>query len=190
MALPTAGIKGIPSHYTLKYSQVAIEHQVTRIAGEIEQWCREVSDTGDVLVIPILRGGVYFFADLTRRIGCSVEMAPGRARAYEEGKNASARSEVYISLDGVSVSGRHVLFVDDICDSGRTLDKLVAYTLAQGAETVRSAVLIRRTLSTGGFTPDWVGFEFEGSDWFVGYGMDDRSRYSNLSQIYTIKPGK
>lgn len=186
----SSGIKNIPPHYNLVYSEDAIRQQVSRIASGIGKWCSEVAESGDVLTIPVLRGSIYFFADLTRQVQCSVEVAPGRARAYEEGKNATARSDLYINLEGVSVSGRHVLLVDDICDSGRTLDKLVAYVLAQGAESVRSAVLIRRKLATSSFQPDWVGFEFEGDDWFVGYGMDDRSRYSNLSQIYTIKPEK
>ena len=181
-------MKGIPGHYTLIYSDSTIRTKVSQLAREVETWCGEVAESGDVLAIPILRGGIYFFADLTRQIGCSVEVAPGRARAYEEGKNATSRSELYINLDGVSVSGRHVLLVDDICDSGRTLDKLVAYILAQGAESVRSAVLIHRVTASSSFVPDWVGFEFEGSDWFVGYGMDDCGRYSNLPHIYTMKP--
>lgn len=180
----------VPSHYTLTYRAEEIQKQVTRIAGEVSEWCAGCDDGSDVLAIPVLRGGIYFFADLTRGISCSVQVAPGRARAYEEGVNAKARSELYINLDGVAVAGRSVLLVDDICDSGRTLEKLVAYLIAQGAEDVKAAVLIHRQTEASTFTPDWSGFGFKGNDWFVGYGMDDRGRFSNLSQIYTIPPEK
>ncbi len=180
----------VPSHYRLTYRAPEIRTQVTRIAGEVSQWCAAAGLTSkqDVLAIPVLRGGIYFFADLTREINCSLQIAPGRARAYEEGSNTATRSELYINLDGVAVAGRHVLLVDDICDSGRTLDKLVAYLVAQGAESVKSAALILRKHETSVFTPDWYGFAFTGDDWFVGYGMDDKGRYSNLSQIYTVRP--
>lgn len=180
----------IPRHYKLTYRTEEIQEQVSRIAREVSAWCATCGDDTDVLAIPVLRGGIYFFADLTRQIDRSVQVAPGRARAYEEGVNAKARSELYINLDGVAVAGRNVLLVDDICDSGRTLEKLVAYLIAQGAEEVKAAVLIHRQTETSSFSPDWSGFDFKGNDWFVGYGMDDRGRYSNLSQIYTIPPEK
>lgn len=181
-----------PAHYELEYTQSEIASQVSRIGAEISDWCRSIaqSSSSDVLAIPVLRGGIYFFADVTRSIAASVEVAPGRARAYEEGHNARLRSEIYINLDGVSVSGRHVLLIDDICDSGRTLNKLVAYLIAQGAESVRSAVLILRETDNPAFAPDWVGFRFKGDEWFVGYGMDDQGRFSNLPQIYTIEPDR
>ena len=187
--LPSQNIS-VPKHYRLTYKADEIQAQVSRIAGEVSRWCASsnITSKSDVLAIPVLRGGIYFFADLTREIDCSLQVAPGRARAYEEGSNTSTRSELYINLDGVSVAGRHVLLVDDICDSGRTLDKLVAYLLAQGAESVKSAVLILRKHGSSAFTPDWYGFGFTGDDWFVGYGMDDKGRYSNLSQIYTVRP--
>ena len=180
----------VPEHYVLEYSETAIQKQVMRIGAEVSQWCQSLPQSEDVLSIPVLRGGIYFFADVTRSIAASVEVAPGRARAYEEGHNARLRSEIYINLDGVSVSGRHVLLIDDICDSGRTLNKLVAYLTAQGAESVRSAVLILRETGESAFTPDWSGFRYKGDEWFVGYGMDDEGRYSNLPQIYTIEPSR
>jgi hypoxanthine phosphoribosyltransferase len=185
--------EGVPEHYSLVYTETAIQKQVKRIGSELSTWCKSLSGdvlSGDVLAIPVLRGGIYFFADVTRSISASVEVAPGRARAYEEGHNARLRSEIYINLDGVSVAGRNVLLVDDICDSGRTLNKLVAYLIAQGAESVRSAVLILRETAEPAFTPDWCGFRYKGDEWFVGYGMDDQGRYSNLPQIYTIEPNR
>ena len=179
-------IKSLPSHYKMIYSQDAIRAQIGEMSAVVATWCHAVSEHEDVLVIPVMRGGIYFFADLTRAIDVSIEVAPGRARAYDDGKNASARKELSINLDGVSVSGRNVLLVDDICDSGRTLEKLVAYLHSQGAERVKSAVLIHRKTPDNVFTPDWVGFTYTGLEWFVGYGMDDKGRFSNLPEIFTI----
>jgi hypoxanthine phosphoribosyltransferase len=177
----------VPSEYKLKFNKTAIEERIANISNQVSSWCKKVAKDSDVLVIPVMRGGIYFFADLTRKIDLSIEMAPGRARAYEEFKNASALKDLYINLDGVSVSGRHVLLVDDICDSGRTLEMLVAYLASQGAESVKSTVLIHRNTAQSSFTPDWIGFQHSGPEWFVGYGMDDKGRFSNLPEIYTIK---
>jgi hypoxanthine phosphoribosyltransferase len=177
----------IPKQYSLVYSREDIANRVQALGAEVSAWAATLGQDTDVLAIPVLRGGIYFFSDLTRAITSSVEVAPGRARAYEEGRNAQARSEIYINLDGVSVAGRHVLLIDDICDSGRTLSKLGAYLTAQGAESVRSAVLILREIENPPLRPDWVGFSYPGSEWFVGYGMDDEGRYSNLPHIYTIE---
>lgn len=182
----------IPSHYTLQYSSNQVADAVSRVGSSISRWAAEIrQQTGqDLLAVPVLRGGIYFFADITRNISESVEVAPGRAKAYETGVNAVQRETVQVSLDGVQVKGRGVLLVDDICDSGRTMKTLSNYLLQNGAHSVKAAVLIRRNIKAPHYTPEWSAFDFDGDDWFVGYGMDDEGHYSNLPAIYTIKPAK
>ena len=185
--MTTQSSSAVPAHYQLVYSEKQIQVQVERIGREITAWYKKNGGGEDIIAIPVMRGGIYFFSDLTRKIQLSVSIAPGRARAYVENKYATTRSEVAISLDGVSVAGRDVLLIDDLCDSGRTLDTLVAYLNAQGAESVRSAVLIQRKSASAQFKPDWAGFEFDGDSWFFGYGLDDKGRFSNLPDVYTTK---
>lgn len=139
-------------------------------------------------MVPVLRGGIFFFADLVREMQCSVDIAPLRASVYEKGKNAVALEIGEVFDAGLEVQGRAVVIVDDVCDSGKTLSILAPRLKAAGASEVKTAVLIQRKLPTlSAKRPDWVGFEYKGPEWFVGYGMDDADRFRNLPDIYVME---
>ncbi len=177
----------VPAHYKLLYSSVEISARVKSLAAPISSWAASVGmKTGqDILTIPLLRGGLFFYADLVREFSSSVELSPVRASAYlGKGGNTSAH-QVKVSLEETSLKDRSVLLVDDICDSGRTLETINSQIKERGAAEVRSAVLVKREID-GAFEPDWIGFRYTGEEWFVGYGMDDRERYRNLRSIYVI----
>ena len=140
-----------------------------------------------MLGIPVLRGGIFFYADLVRQIQRSIDCAPVRTWGYEVDQTQVMRDSLSVSLEGVESRGRSVLLIDDICDSGRTLDALTEAFKRQGAAEVKSAVLIKRVMEEETFDPEYVGFHFEGPEWFVGYGMEDKERFRNLDSIYTIE---
>jgi len=183
-------MESLPSSFQLQYSKQAIEIQVKRLGVEIGQWAERVRvESGqDLLAIPVLRGGIFFFADLVREIKTSVAISPAQSWAYAPEENAVMRDTVEVSIDAKTARGRSILLVDDICDSGETLKKLSASFLEVGAREVRAAALIRRQLQQQSFDPHWIGFEYSGPEWFVGYGMEDRERWRNLPDIYTITP--
>jgi hypoxanthine phosphoribosyltransferase len=180
----------LPHDFKLQYSEQAIAAALTKMGGEISGWAGKVFETSgqDILTIPVLRGGLFVFSDLVRSINCSVEIAPARAWAYEVGQAGVQKENVGLNLDGVPAMGRSILIIDDICDSGRTLKTLTAALLKAGAREVRSAVLIKREIGTETFEPDWVGFKYTGSEWFVGYGMDLGERFRNLPSIHVVAP--
>lgn len=180
--------RNIPSHYKLAYTEFEISQVESTLGVMISEWAKDVwqQTETDVLAIPVLRGGIFFYANLMPKVTWSVEMAPARTRAYEQAMNNVQRERVEVNIDGVDVSGRSVLLVDDICDSGRTLKILTEYLKEKGAREVRTAVLIKRVHDKCVFDPDYVGFEYHGPEWFVGYGMEDRNRWTNLPSIYTI----
>ncbi len=179
----------IPANFSLVFSPEVIAGRIKALGQEVSSWCEGVwrDSHTDVLVVPVLRGGVFFFADLVRAIASSIEVAPVRACGYEAGLNAVQRPEVAIDFSGIAVKGRVVLVVDDVSDSGRTLEALEGTLLKAGAREVRTAVLIRRLLDTPSFVPCWVGLQYSGSEWLVGYGMDDNERWRNLPGVYAIK---
>lgn len=179
----------IPAHFSPVFSERDISQRVKALGEEIGIWCRGVWEDShtDVLAIPVLRGGIFFFSDLVRAIDTSVEIAPVRTEAYEAGTNGAMRSEVLVYAEKLAVKGRVVLVVDDVCDSGRTLEELEKAILARGAREVRTVVLVRRLLDRPTFVPCWVGFQYEGPEWFVGYGMDDNERWRNLPHVCVIK---
>jgi hypoxanthine phosphoribosyltransferase len=179
----------IPNNFHLLYSEQEIAEQTARLGKQISLWAQQTWEEShaDLIAVPVLRGGIFFFADLVRKIDASVEITPVRTWAYEVGQNAVQRNEVGMNLEGLAAKGRKVLLIDDICDSGKTLAALADTLLSHGASEVRSAVLIKRMIDDSQYDPAWVGFEYSGPEWFVGYGMEDSERWRNLSDIYIIR---
>ena len=178
----------LPVQYQSLYGPNEIAATVDKMGQEISLWAAEAWRSGhtDILTIPVLSGGIFFFTDLVRRISYSVEIAPARAWAYEETPHQQ-RVTLEVNIQHVPAKGRSVLLVDDICDSGRTLKVLSEMLLEAGALTVKSAVLVKRELGKQTFAPDWVGFHYQGPEWLVGYGMDNNDRWRNLPGIYVIR---
>ena len=179
--------RDIPPHFRPIYSHTQIAERAAAIGREITPWVRSVYEsTGhDVLAIAVLRGGMFFFTDIVRHIDVSVEVAPIQSWAYAQ--NEVMRSKVEFDIKDVSPKGRSILLVDDICDSGKTLAALSAGFRELGAEEIRSAVLIQRMIPDPPYQPDYIGFQYTGDEWFVGYGMDDNERWKNLPDIYIIE---
>lgn len=177
----------LPSHFKLAYSEEMIEQRIAEMAVHINCWAVEVAarHQSDLLAVPVLRGALFFAADLLRHITASVHIAPSHAWAYHTQSN-TPREVVEAQLDPTPVKNRAVLLIDDICDSGRTLAHLAQKFTAAGAVEVRSAVLITRELLDTAYTPHYVGIHHRGSEWFVGYGMDDKGSWRNLRALYVI----
>lgn len=178
----------IPEHFKLTFSRAAIATRVKELGAEVDSWCKSVwaDSRTDVVAIPVLRGGIFFFADLVREISSSIEIAPVRTAAYDSQTNSPKEVSVEVYAESLPIKGRVVIIVDDVCDSGRTLEELEKALLARGAREVRSVVLLRRLLPRPTFVPCWVGFEYRGQEWFVGYGMDDNEHWRNLPDIHVI----
>lgn len=178
----------LPQNYIRQFSQDEIARTTERVASEVVEWLtdNEQELNNQVLVLPIMRGALFFFADLIRLIPFSVEIEPIKAQAYESNANKLSDSPVKMSLEEIDVAGRHVLLVDDICDSGATLRALTDKLMTLGAKEVRSAVLLKREIENPVFAPDYVGISHAGDEWFVGYGMDDTQHWRNLPDIYII----
>ncbi len=179
----------LPNEFTLKYDKEKIDSTCQRIGSEITDWIRKTDESKEVIVIPVLRGGVFFFTDLVRKIDESIEVAPVRTWAYSRTDSGEGvlNSDVKIHYNDMNPAGRRILLVDDICDSGSTLEALSAYFLNIGATEVRSAALIKRELGNDKFQPDYVGFSYSGKEWFVGYGMNSKDSFRNLPDIYLIE---
>ena len=179
----------LPQNAKLVYSESEIIPRVKGLGEQLTPWAEEVlKRTGEqLLAICVLRGGVFFFADLLRRIAVSIEPAFCRAWSYSSASNQQMGKGVQVSAQNVEVQGRTVLLVDDICDSGATLRKLNTLFSELGAREIRTVVLIRRLVENPEFVPELSAFTYQGAEWFVGYGMEDKNRYSNLTSIYSIE---
>ncbi len=156
-----------------------------RLAKEITEDHR---DSGRELVfVVILKGAVFFAADLIRRVPLRSQTEFMRVSSYGSGTESSGEIRLHLDL-GRDVSGADVILIEDIIDSGRTLSYLVDYLKLKGAGSVRCATMLdkpsRRQVE---FTPDYVGCEIP--DVFaVGYGLDYGEEYRALPFVGVLKP--
>ncbi len=138
------------------------------------------------LALCILKGGWIFFADLIRAIGISVECDFLSVSSYGTGTVSSEKIRLRSELSSCP-TGRDVLIVDDIADTGYTLHELQRLLYAQGAQDVRICVLLdkpeRRKVPVH---LDYVGFTLP-DRFVVGYGLDYGEQYRHLSYIAILE---
>ncbi len=165
----------LPAHVDLLYSDADILQALDRLAPSMDEWARQSeAETGRLLmVVCMLRGGVFFFGDLLLHMKCSVEPGFCRAWSYAKGLNGQPEDTVRMDWQGLDVRDRDVVLVDNICDSGRTLAVASEWLGAWGARKVRTAVIVHRLRADSRHTPTIHGFVYPGAEWLVGYGLRD-----------------
>ena len=139
-----------------------------------------------LVIMPVLTGALVFAADLIRCFPQRLRIDLITARSYGAGTHSQGPK-----LEGgvpEGVKGRHVLIVDDILDSGRTIKFLRNSVQDSGALSVRACVLLRKQLPEALSTPcEFVGFEVP--DLFVaGYGLDCDGWFRNLPDVVALRP--
>ncbi len=130
----------------------------------------------------ILKGSVFFLCDLARRLRSPVSIDFLQASSYGAGMRSSGSAAVVRDL-ATDVAGRHVVVVEDVVDTGRTLERVVGMLRERGPESLRVCALLRKP---GAPTADYVGFEIE-DRFVVGYGLDLAERYRNLPYVAAIE---
>ena len=165
----------------LVFSKGRIEERVSELAACIS---RDYAGANLVLV-GVLNGVFMFFADLARKLTIPVRIEFIRLSSYGEGMNSSGSIEMKKDVES-DLSGKDVLIVEDIADSGLTLDWLHGHLKQLGASSVKTCVLIdkkeRRDIA---LDLEYVGFEVE-SGFLVGYGLDCDGQYRHLPEIYHL----
>ena len=141
----------------------------------------------EILMIGVLRGAVIFMADLARSIKRPMDIDFMAISSYGLSTNSSGVVRVIKDLDEV-VEGRHVLIIEDIIDSGLTLNYLVDNIKSRKPASVRICTLLskpdRRKVNV---TVDYNGFIIP-DHFVVGYGLDYAGKYRNLPFIGVLKP--
>jgi hypoxanthine phosphoribosyltransferase len=162
----------------------------TRIARRVHKLGREISemyadiDTPLVMVV-ILKGATVFAADLLRSLSIPAELEFVRASSYGNGTSSSGHLKLAHMVEGPLV-GRHVLLVEDIIDSGITINTIARRIQRLGPATLRLAALLDRPARRKEeVSIDFCGFVIP--DLFViGYGLDYAGLYRELPHIYSL----
>ncbi|CAB4878282.1 unannotated protein [freshwater metagenome] len=161
---------------------IATEEQLrTKIAELAAQVDKDYKDR-DLLLVGVLKGAIMAMADLTRAMQRHVEMDWMAVSSYGSGTKSSGVVRILKDLDR-DITGRNILIVEDIVDSGLTLSWLRANLLTRGAASVEILAILRKPEAAKVDVPvKYVGFEIP-SDFVVGYGLDFDEKYRNLSFI-------
>ena len=163
-------------------SQTELQERVVSLAAELAQALPH-----GVTVIGLLNGSFIFTADLFRALG-SHDLQPEidfmRLSSYGKGKTSSG--DVVMVSEPSDISKRDILIVDDILDTGRSMEYAVNYCTRQGARSITTCVLLdkpdRRVIP---ITVDFTGFEIP-DRFIVGYGTDYGGKYRDLPYIGSI----
>lgn len=159
-----------------------IAFRVAEIAAEID---KEYADVDEVLILCVLRGGYMFSADLSRALTIPRRIDFIALSSYEK---TSSVGGVRLIMDArVSLTGRHVLIVEDILDSGQTLAYLMRLFEARRPASLRTCVLVRKPHRDIDVEVDYLGFDIA-DEWVVGYGLDYNDRYRALPYIGRLTP--
>jgi hypoxanthine phosphoribosyltransferase len=159
-----------------------IRKRVARLAGQIS---RDFAGR-KVLLVGILKGAFIFMADLARKMTIPAEMDFVRLASYGRGTVSSGKVRITKDLE-TPVKGKDVLIVEDIVDTGITLQYLSRRLKARRPRSLKTVTLLdkpsRRKVR---FQADYVGFAIE-DQFVVGYGLDWNEKFRNLPGIYVIK---
>lgn len=141
----------------------------------------------DLLLVGVLKGAVMVMADLSRRLSTAVEMDWMAVSSYGAGTTSSGVVRILKDLD-TDLTGRNVLIVEDIIDSGLTLSWLLSNLRTRGAASVEIATLLRKPEAAKvEVEVRYVGFDIP-SEFVVGYGLDYAEKYRNLPFVGTLAP--
>ncbi len=164
-------------------SEAAIKRRLRSLGATINR----AYGKQEVTVIAIVNGAIFFTADLLRHITVPVRLDCIRVSSYRNSTKPVGPPRILDSLL-LNLESRHVLLIDDILDTGRTLSMVVEEIHKRKPATVRTCVLldkkVRRDVS---IEADFVGFTIP-DRFVVGYGLDFAERYRNLSAIGVLKP--
>ena len=140
----------------------------------------------DLVLLCLLKGGIYFTADLSRAIDLPLAVEFVRARSYA---GAESSGEVTLSwIDGLDIEGRDVLIVEDIVDTGLTLIEICRALEEKGATSLAVCTLLYKEKRLAHpFPVRYIGFAIE-DVFVVGYGLDYDERFRNLPHIAVFQP--
>lgn len=140
------------------------------------------------LVVGILKGASVFMADLIRAMSIDVQIDFMAVSSYGASSKSTGVVRILKDLEQ-NIEGRHVLIVEDIVDTGLTLNYLLEILKARGPASVRVCTLLDKPSRREINVPvDYNGFSIP-DEFVVGYGLDYREKYRNLPEIYVLKKG-
>ncbi len=158
------------------------------IARRVEEMGREITETytedDDLLVLGLLKGSFIFLADLVRSIDLPLHVDFLVASSY--GSDTMSSGNVQLLYDSeATLEDRAVIIVEDIVDSGNTMNRLVPLLEERGPKSLEICALLHKRISQLAKEPRWVGFDAP-REFLVGYGLDFSENFRHLPYIASL----
>ncbi len=176
----------------MDHSNYVIDEMISAksIAARVETLAKEISEyfkgTDKLVVVGLLRGSFVFIADLTRELDMPVEIDFMETSSYGNSTESSREVRILKDIRG-EIEGRDVLVVEDIVDTGHTLNHVVKILKSRNPARMKICALLdkpsRREVD---ISADWIGFEIP-DKFVVGYGIDYAQRNRNLGHIGAVR---
>ena len=164
-------------------SQDVIEKRVKELGHEIDQYYQDQ----EIIIITLLDGAIVFTADLIRNLAIPLRLDCLRVSSYGNSTDPETAPRILSSLKS-DVTGKHVLLVDDILDTGNTLQSVFDEVSFKKPASVKSCVFLDKPeRRENGYKADWSGFSIP-DEFVVGYGLDYAGRYRQLPYVASLKP--
>ncbi|MEM6413789.1 MAG: phosphoribosyltransferase family protein [Pseudomonadota bacterium] len=166
------------------YTETVISARIDAIADEIAR-----DHPGSFILAPVLTGAFVFAADLMRALwsrGCDPEVDFVQLSSYGGARSSSGVVKLLKDFS-IDITGKSVVIVDDVLDTGRSLHFAQAMAVERGATSSKICVLVRKNTGRSvDVDADYVGFEAGPDEFLVGYGMDDDGLHRGLPYIGTV----
>jgi len=164
-------------------SEADIKKRLRKLGAEITALYGE----DEITVVAVINGAILFTADLLRHIDNPVRLDCIRVSSYRNETKSTGKPQILGNLT-LDLANRHILLIDDILDTGKTLSMIVGMIKKLQPASVRTCVLLdKRGRREVEFVADFVGFQIP-DKFVVGYGLDFAERYRNLPCIGVLKP--
>lgn len=165
----------------MNYHRVMKSEEIHKAVKKLGRKLTDTYHGKEVVAICVLNGAMWFFVDLTREIDLPILCDSIRVESYASNKQSDdfkIRSCLKLHLEG-----KHVLIIDDVYDTGQTLEKLKSMFLGMRAASVKTVAFAVKCEKS---KPDFHCVDFTKNDYLVGYGLDDCEKFRNLDELGVI----
>lgn len=175
-------VKVLDKEFTVLISEEELQTRIKALAHTLN----EAYNGRDPLVVSVLNGSFLFTADLVRHLDWDPEIQFIRVSSYKGGMTSSGEMQILLDLK-TPIQGKDIILVEDIVDTGNTLEWLRRYMMNRGAASVNLVTLLFKEEAFQAKTPpEFIGFNIP-NVFVVGYGMDYAEHGRSIPAVYQLK---
>jgi hypoxanthine phosphoribosyltransferase len=164
---------------THKFELLLAQDKIARRIREMGQEISQVYEGKDPILIGVLKGCIIFLADLVRSITIPVELEFISASSYSNGRTPEDKVTM-AGGPGISLTGRHIILVEGVVDSGRTIRTIIDHLRRQEPASIEIVTLLDKPKGRQMEVDiKYIGFD-AGEDFVIGFGLDESQKYRNL----------